>query len=210
MLLRGIEMFASPCIPHTAVTQVDRAVAMVELLCHPDDDSLNEHKRLQLRELAALNGTLKDEVACPVCGEWGHRGYECPKQNQELYVLPEAIKAQVEEQYQRDVARVRGADAVASEDDYKTFLKVSAPPTYLSLGICDTCSLELSQPLGKDLQYSIHHDNVLTCVCVLVLMVVMVVVIAMLLCLLQELGGEPPPAHMVQWQSVRFSIWMND
>jgi hypothetical protein len=30
---------------------------------------------------------------------------------------------QVEEQYKRDVARVRGADAVASEDDYKTFLK---------------------------------------------------------------------------------------
>ncbi len=42
--------------------QVDRAVAMIELLCRPDDDSLNEHKRLQLRELAALNGTLKDEV----------------------------------------------------------------------------------------------------------------------------------------------------
>ncbi len=41
--------------------QVDRAVAMVELLCRPDDDSLSEHKRLQLRELAALNGTLKDE-----------------------------------------------------------------------------------------------------------------------------------------------------
>lgn len=35
---------------------------MVDMLLKPDDDSLNEHKRMQLRELAALNGTLKDEI----------------------------------------------------------------------------------------------------------------------------------------------------
>lgn len=42
--------------------QVDAAYAMVDMLLKPDDDSLNEHKRMQLRELAALNGTLKDEI----------------------------------------------------------------------------------------------------------------------------------------------------
>jgi hypothetical protein len=42
--------------------QVDRAKAMIELLMSPDDETMSEHKKLQLRELAALNGTLKDEV----------------------------------------------------------------------------------------------------------------------------------------------------
>lgn len=40
----------------------------------------NELKRIQLRELATLNGTLRDEEdeACPNCGEAGHKQYECP------------------------------------------------------------------------------------------------------------------------------------
>jgi splicing factor 1 len=59
--------------------QVDRASAMVEKLCTPSDDEHNEHKRLQLRELAALNGTLKDITACFVCGDEGHDAEHCPK-----------------------------------------------------------------------------------------------------------------------------------
>lgn len=40
----------------------------------------NEHKRGQLRELAALNGTLRDDEGqvCQNCGEVGHRKYDCP------------------------------------------------------------------------------------------------------------------------------------
>jgi hypothetical protein len=41
-------------------------------------------KRNQLRELAALNGTLRDDEnqACQNCGQIGHRKYDCPeKQN---------------------------------------------------------------------------------------------------------------------------------
>ncbi|KLO13050.1 hypothetical protein SCHPADRAFT_828533, partial [Schizopora paradoxa] len=42
----------------------------------------NDHKRNQLRELAALNGTLRDDEnqLCQNCGEIGHRKYECPQQ----------------------------------------------------------------------------------------------------------------------------------
>lgn len=34
---------------------------MIEDLLQPQDETRLEHKRMQLRELAALNGTLKDE-----------------------------------------------------------------------------------------------------------------------------------------------------
>lgn len=42
----------------------------------------NDHKRNQLRELAALNGTLRDDEnqVCQNCGNVGHRKYDCPEQ----------------------------------------------------------------------------------------------------------------------------------
>lgn len=42
----------------------------------------NNHKRDQLRELAALNGTLRDDEnqVCQNCGGVGHRKYDCPEQ----------------------------------------------------------------------------------------------------------------------------------
>lgn len=38
-------------------------------------------KRNQLRELAALNGTLRDDESqvCTNCGQVGHRRFECPE-----------------------------------------------------------------------------------------------------------------------------------
>jgi hypothetical protein len=36
--------------------QVNKAAAMIEELLVPTDEARNEHKRLQLQELAALNG----------------------------------------------------------------------------------------------------------------------------------------------------------
>lgn len=66
-------------LPSPSCRQVDRASAMVEKLCTPSDDEHNEHKRLQLRELAALNGTLKDITACFICGDEGHDAEHCPK-----------------------------------------------------------------------------------------------------------------------------------
>jgi splicing factor 1 len=38
---------------------VDTAADMIADLMQPEDEARNEHKRMQLRELAALNGTLK-------------------------------------------------------------------------------------------------------------------------------------------------------
>ncbi|XP_062185778.1 splicing factor-like protein 1 [Phragmites australis] len=57
---------------------LDAAAGMVEKLLTPVDEVLNEHKRQQLRELAALNGTIRDDEYCRTCGEPGHRQYACP------------------------------------------------------------------------------------------------------------------------------------
>lgn len=57
---------------------LELAVKMVEDLLRPIDDEKNDHKQKQLRELALINGTLRDDEYCPVCGEKGHRQFECP------------------------------------------------------------------------------------------------------------------------------------
>lgn len=112
---------------------VNNAADMIEKLLEPVDEARNEHKRLQLRELAALNGTLKDDQACYLCGDGGHRSYECPKKSTEIYALPDDIKAKVDAQYQRDVARVNPEMAGKIEDEYKSFLAElgGAPPPEL-------------------------------------------------------------------------------
>ena len=71
--------------------QVDAAETMIRDLLRPEDESRNEHKRLQLRELAALNGTLKDEEFCFLCGSAGHRwalGVICTLCGSGFLVLP--------------------------------------------------------------------------------------------------------------------------
>lgn len=45
-------------------------------------EAQNDHKRNQLRELAALNGTLRDDEnqVCLNCGNIGHKKWDCPEQ----------------------------------------------------------------------------------------------------------------------------------
>ena len=57
---------------------LEKAAGMVEKLLIPVEEGRNEHKRTQLRELAALNGTIRDDEYCRLCGEPGHRQYACP------------------------------------------------------------------------------------------------------------------------------------
>jgi len=77
------------------MVQADKAAEMIQDLLVPTDEARNEHKRLQLRELAALNGTLTDEQHCYLCGQSGHRQFECPTQQQDTFQLPVAIKEKV-------------------------------------------------------------------------------------------------------------------
>jgi hypothetical protein len=58
---------------------VDAATDMIQQMLVVIDDEKNVHKQAQLRELALLNGTLKEDEFCPICAEKGHRAFECPK-----------------------------------------------------------------------------------------------------------------------------------
>jgi splicing factor 1 len=60
-------------------SSVDAAADMVRQMLVVIDDDKNIHKQQQLRELALLNGTLKEEEFCSLCAEKGHKSYECPK-----------------------------------------------------------------------------------------------------------------------------------
>ena len=75
--------------------QADKAAEMIEDLLVPTDEARNEHKRLQLKELAALNGTLTDDQHCYLCGQSGHRQFECPTQAADTFKLPVALKEKV-------------------------------------------------------------------------------------------------------------------
>ena len=58
---------------------VDKAAALIQQMLVVIDDEQNQFKQNQLRELALLNGTLKDDDYCILCAEKGHRQFECPK-----------------------------------------------------------------------------------------------------------------------------------
>lgn len=100
---------------------VDAAAAMVERLLQPLDEEMNQHKQKQLRELALINGTLK-ETYCYLCGEQGHSQLECPKKAMEIYKLPDAVQARVDEQYARDIARLNPGEAAKADEEYQSFL----------------------------------------------------------------------------------------
>lgn len=71
---------------------LDRAAQMVRELLVPVEEGRNEHKKQQLRELAMINGTLRDNstwnisqrtwdaanVKCEICGEVSHPTQDCP------------------------------------------------------------------------------------------------------------------------------------
>lgn len=73
---------------------LDMASKMVQKLLIPVEEGQNEHKRLQLRKLAEINGTLRDNmygrprdmdsnydgpnVSCEFCGDPSHPSRDCP------------------------------------------------------------------------------------------------------------------------------------
>ena len=73
-----IETVSTPFSPYKLAVPSRCLRSYVQAASIPEGQ--NELKRNQLRELAALNGTLRDDEnqACQNCGEIGHRKYDCP------------------------------------------------------------------------------------------------------------------------------------
>ena len=104
---------------HVVVTadneqSLEKAAAMVEQLLVPTSDDQNQHKRMQLRELAALNGTLRSD------DYWERRRME--EASGEVYKLPEHMQGKADAQYKRDVARFTGEDPSKMDSEYQSFL----------------------------------------------------------------------------------------
>ncbi|KAF0719137.1 Aste57867_1251 [Aphanomyces stellatus] len=72
---------------------IERAAVEVARLLEPVDDTNNSHKQKQLRELALINGTLRDDDYCHICGEKGHRQWECP--NREKTFKPVEVRCSI-------------------------------------------------------------------------------------------------------------------
>ncbi|KAG5351573.1 hypothetical protein C0989_005789 [Termitomyces sp. Mn162] len=64
------------------VRMINKVIETVNIEAASTPEGQNDHKRNQLRELAALNGTLRDDEnqICQNCGGVGHRKYDCPEQ----------------------------------------------------------------------------------------------------------------------------------
>ncbi|XP_071738494.1 splicing factor-like protein 1 [Rutidosis leptorrhynchoides] len=100
---------------------VDAAAGMVEKLLHPVDEVLNEHKRQQLRELAALNGTIRDEEYCRLCGEPGHRQFVCPSRNS-TFKSDVLCKICGDGGHPTIDCPVKGSTGKKMDDEYQNFL----------------------------------------------------------------------------------------
>ncbi|XP_071717811.1 splicing factor-like protein 1 isoform X2 [Rutidosis leptorrhynchoides] len=100
---------------------LDAAAGMVEKLLHPVDEGLNEHKRQQLRELAALNGTIRDDEFCRLCGEPGHRQFACPSR---LSTFKSDVLCKIcgDGGHPTIDCPVKGTSGKKMDDEYKNFL----------------------------------------------------------------------------------------
>lgn len=98
--------------------QVLAAVRRVSALLVPTDDEKNEHKKKQLRELALINGTLRDtswamaptaaeperswqppKIKCEHCGEVSHPSVDCPFKGTEIEAEYKKQKELIDKEY---------------------------------------------------------------------------------------------------------------
>jgi len=97
---------------------IDKASRMVEKLLVPVEEGKNEHKRQQLRKLAEINGTLRDnmwgrrdlernfdgpQVSCAFCGDFGHPSRDCPVKSSGGAGVP---RTKIDSEYENFLAEI--------------------------------------------------------------------------------------------------------
>jgi len=125
--------------------QLQHAVRKVARLLVPMDEEQNDHKRKQLRELALINGTLRDKtwlapeveernwkpaaVKCEHCGETSHPSLDCPFKGTEIEAEYQKQKAKIDAEYMSFLDEVGVGPAPPPEakkqkalNDYEDFM----------------------------------------------------------------------------------------
>ncbi|KAF2076860.1 hypothetical protein CYY_001827 [Polysphondylium violaceum] len=106
--------------------QLDKASILVREFLVPVEEGKNEHKRQQLRELAEMNGTLRErpaymggknwapvDIKCVHCNEVSHPSSDCPLRNNESNIA--LIEAEFKK-FIEEVNQVLGFDVQTYED----------------------------------------------------------------------------------------------
>jgi splicing factor 1 len=123
--------------------QIVAATKMVKKLLVPVDEGKNEHKRAQLRKLAEINGTLRDnmwqptgrtwqsaDVYCKYCGEISHPTVDCPLKGKPI------DKEKIENEYEKFMADIGiedsssaafAASRTEAEKSYEEFMSSLQP-----------------------------------------------------------------------------------
>ena len=101
------------------------AAELVEKLLDPGETGFSEFKTAQLRELAVINGTVRDENQNDVGNQLTvtEMTREDAAAAAGAYQLPDHIKERVEAQYARDVARNNPETAERMDEEFNTFME---------------------------------------------------------------------------------------
>eukprot|EP01126_Amoeba_proteus_P009470 TRINITY_DN1358_c0_g2_i4.p1 TRINITY_DN1358_c0_g2~~TRINITY_DN1358_c0_g2_i4.p1 ORF type:complete len:395 (+),score=84.77 TRINITY_DN1358_c0_g2_i4:62-1246(+) len=110
--------------------QITTAAKMVKKLLVPVEEGKNEHKRAQLRKLAEINGTLRDnvwqptgrtwtsaDVYCKHCGEISHPSSDCPLKGKK--VAAEVINSEYDN-FMSEIG-ISSNDAATANDTEKSY-----------------------------------------------------------------------------------------
>jgi len=123
--------------------QLRRAAKMVKKILVPVEESKNKHKIEQLRELARINGTLREnnewqprtwksaDVYCKHCGELSHPTSDCPLKGKPV---DKALIDQEYNNFMKEIGDTTELDAATSEveasyQQFMAFLKVKPNST---------------------------------------------------------------------------------
>lgn len=102
---------------------VDAAKVMIEDMLVVLDDEKNVHKQQQLRELAVLNGTLKqNDEFCANCGQKGHRAFECPRNIRRNAAVRCAICGDTSHPTRDCTQQKAPAVPATADSDYRSFM----------------------------------------------------------------------------------------
>lgn len=112
--------------------QVEKAYTLIMPLLTPMDENQNEWKKQQLRELAEINGTLRDRtwmqplpdydahITCAICGDASHPTADCPMKGKGVQATTKTQK--MDNEYDSFMKEIGEAPKPIEDKTYKEFM----------------------------------------------------------------------------------------